>query len=301
MLTKGSAIHWKYFLTRKERARFIRCMSSKETIAYIIQHRCSVSRFGDGEFQMISNGLKGGSAEDFKVDSFQPFNSRLSELLYDVITRHSQDSGFLVCIPYPLIDSSVYKGYDRIFFEREWLGRQEFLRQTIGYLPTIGDTTFTRFYLHRTDINNYPQYIAHLKKIWDKQDIVFVEGMYSRLGMGNDLFDNANSIQRILCPARDAFAKYNEIFDFLKTQDKKKLFLLALGHTATRLAYDLYVLGYWVIDVGHIDIEYEWYKINAKEKVPIPHKYVNETKSGRISNDSLNDELYRNQIIKTIV
>ena len=54
-----------------------------------------------------------------------------------------------------------------------------------------------------------PKYIKKLKRIWDKKDVVIVEGEKSRLGIGNDLFDNMKSIQRILCPVTDAFNSYN--------------------------------------------------------------------------------------------
>ena len=35
--------------------------------------------------------------------------------------------------------------------------------------------------------------------------------------------------------------------------------LIALGPTATILAYDLAEKGVQALDVGHIDIEYEWF------------------------------------------
>ena len=52
-----------------------------------------------------------------------------------------------------------------------------------------------------------------MKKIWDHKEIVIIEGEQSRLGIGNDLFKNAISIQRVLCPILNAFKsifKYQE-------------------------------------------------------------------------------------------
>ena len=53
----------------------------------------------------------------------------------------------------------------------------------------------------------------------------------------------------------------NQILIFIIKQklSKNKLILIALGPTATVLSYDLYKLGYHVIDIGHADIEYEWF------------------------------------------
>lgn len=72
-----------------------------------------------------------------------------------------------------------------------------------------------------------------------------------------------------------------------------------MGHTATVMAYDLTLLGYQAIDIGHVDIEYEWYLMRATEKVPVPNKYVNEVAEGRISSD-LQDTVYEKQIIAIV-
>ena len=42
------------------------------------------------------------------------------------------------------------------------------------------------------------------------------------------------------------------------------------------LAYDLSELGYRALDIGHVDIEYEWFLQKATEKVKISGKYTSE-------------------------
>ena len=66
--------------------------------------------------------------------------------------------------------------------------------------------------------------------------------------------------------------------------------------TATVLAYDLARLGYWAVDLGHLDIEYEWLKLGVNEKVSIKGKYTNESKGGDVV-DECKDEQYLSQII----
>ena len=94
-----------------------------------------------------------------------------------------------------------------------------------------------------------------------------------------------------------SFDKYNAIIMAI-TQNVRKddLILLALGQTATVLAYDLAKLGFQAIDLGHIDIEYEWYLRGATEKIAIPDKFTNESTEGHIKSE-LNDPLYMEQII----
>ena len=48
---------------------------------------------------------------------------------------------------------------------------------------------------------------------------------------------------------------------------KTKLLLVSMGACAKALTYDLYLDGYQVIDVGNLDIEYEWFLRGANEFV----------------------------------
>lgn len=149
------------------------------------------------------------------------------------------------------------------------------------------------------DSLNHEECFDKLKTIWQDKDVVFVEGEGSRLGYKNDLFSRTKSIKRIICPAKDAFEKYDEILEECKKISKDKLFIIALGPTATVLAYDLTDLGYRALDLGHIDIEYEWFLRNTKEKTAIKDKYVNEVKGGRVVT-SIKDQKYLSEICSVI-
>lgn len=138
-----------------------------------------------------------------------------------------------------------------------------------------------------------------MKQLWNRREVLIVEGTHSRLGVGNDLFDNTSSIRRILAPATNAFSRYDKLIDEIEKVAGDSLILLALGQTATVLAYDLAQKGFQAIDIGHVDIEYEWMRMKATEKVAVPNKYVNEVKEGRFFTDSNNAE-YLAQIICTI-
>ena len=58
-------------------------------------------------------------------------------------------------------------------------------------------------------------------------------------------------------------------------------------------------MGFQAMDVGHVDIEYEWMLMGAKDKVAVPNKYVNELPEGRITTE-LDDPVYLSQIIGRI-
>lgn len=74
---------------------------------------------------------------------------------------------------------------------------------------------------------------------------------------------------------------------------------MLLGATTTVLAFDLHKLGYQAIDIGHIDVEYEWFLMKAKEKVALDNKYVAEVNGGDNVKDEEDDQ-YKKEIIYNI-
>ena len=71
-----------------------------------------------------------------------------------------------------------------------------------------------------------------------------------------------------------------------------------LGPTAKVLVKNLSDLGYQAIDIGHIDSEYEWYKMGATHKVKIPNKHTAELDDGEVS--VVEDKKYQSEILTVI-
>jgi len=129
------------------------------------------------------------------------------------------------------------------------------------------------------DKNHVETILGYWKSIFYHRNIYIVEGEFSRLGVGNDLFSTASSVHRILAPAKNAFSSYQKILSFVKENvplQRSSLILLALGPTATIMVPFLVDAGYQALDIGHIDVEYEWYKLHATKKIPLVGRYVNE-------------------------
>ena len=81
------------------------------------------------------------------------------------------------------------------------------------------------------------------------------------------------------------------------------IILIALGPTATVLAYEFCKNGYQALDIGHMDVEYEWYLLKAKRKIDLQYKSVNEVsgvKEKEILDKNL-EKLYLKQIRKKII
>ena len=79
------------------------------------------------------------------------------------------------------------------------------------------------------------------------------------------------------------------------------MILLALGPTSTVLAYDLFKLGFQVVDVGHVDIEYEWFLRKAEKRIQIDNKYVNEVNGSKYKFRNVTDPNYYKEIISKII
>ena len=270
----------------KRRFQDLKIMDSITSINYILEHRCSVSRYGDGEFDIIEG----------REEGYQEPNERLAKLLKQVL--QSDLPNHMIGIPYPLKDTSMLKKQSKDFWEKYFLLRHgKSVRKYLSPHKMYLDTQLSRFYMENIDKEYSKKIFALLRKIWDRRDIVIVEGVKTRSGVGNGLYDNANSIQRILGPATNAIDKYDEMLSAIQDNvSKDKLILLSFGPTATVLAHDLAKLGYWAIDIGHLDIEYEWMKRGVQTKIVIEGKYTNESEGGDVV-DNCDDAEYLSQII----
>lgn len=286
-----------YALVRRQFMSF-RIMNSAETVRYVLDRRCSVCRYGDGEMDMITS-LHAGY-DDSRRSQFQPYDAELARRLEEVLRSGSSDTpALLVCIPRVWQHPGLLVPKSSLFVRRSVVLNRRAILGALRPGVVYGDAYFTRFYIDFKD-KDKADYVRFCRQIWEGRDVCLIEGEQSRLGVGNDLFANARSVSRILCPAVGAFARYDDILAAVRRVGKSRLFLLALGQTATVLAYDLAHTGRQAIDIGHIDVEYEWMRMGATEKVALPRKFVNEVETGRDVADET-DAAYLAQIIDRIV
>lgn len=263
-----------------------------DTIEKIINEKKSLCRFGDGEFDMIAKRCR---------HQFQTVNERLAERLKEVL--NTGDERILIGIADNYGDLSKYnnqaKSEIRIYLKEEI--RQEHYA-LLDMNRTYCNAYLTRPYAMWADnMTDAPQKrFESLKRIWDKKKLLIIEGEQTRMGIGNDLFNNACDIQRILAPAKNAFDKYDELLNFTLHCDKDRLVLISLGMTATVLAYDLAKSGFHALDTGHIDMEYEWMKRGTGGRTQVEGKYNNEIAGGNIV-AAVSDSVYESQIIARIV
>ncbi len=262
-------------------------LSKEETIKQIVEENKSIARLGDGGFAAIVGQ---------KRWNFQGESDLLSSKLQEVLS--SDVEGLLVGL-----NPSFYMNLFDIP-EDEADGARAYMQPMVRRLHArllSPEKIYANALFHIIDND---EDVRSLKIIWDKRDCVFVEGVHTGMGVGNDLFDNCASIERIIGPAENAIEKYEEIKEEVLKQPSDKLILLALGPTATVLAYELCKEGYQALDIGHIDLIYEKYirGISSLYDVDIPYKYC--SKDERISGrniEKISDPKYMDQIAAVIV
>ncbi len=266
-------------------------MSEEETID-MINKGFSISRFGDGEFQW----MLGKNSNSFQKDS-EELTKRLKEVYNSSLKNH------LVCISnaFTTLNKFSYDDYLywQLFLKKNWNNYKILFDMNKKY----GNANISRPYMlyNNKERKKAFERFNNLKKIWNNKKLLIIEGEKTKIGVGNDLIKNAKEVKRILCPATNAFESYDEIISVIKNlKYKPDITIIALGPTASILAYDMCKIGMQAIDIGHIDIEYEWFLRKAKKRVPIPGKYVNECYDKNSIDVNIDDVNYKKSILDVI-
>ncbi len=270
--------------------RYPKVLSVEETLDKLLEGNSSLCRYGDGEFACINGRLRA----KFTQTAYPLLAARLEEILLD------NSENIMIAIADNYGDLSGYCAQSRREI-RSYITPQVRFEQSELLDP---DKVYYNTYVTRPhtflldDPEGMSRYWDRIRTLWAGRNTVIIEGENTGMGVGNDLLDSCADIRRIIAPAVDAFGKYEKILDAALKQPSDSLFLIALGPVATVLAYDLAMNGRRAVDIGHLDIEYEWMKRGAYRTV-IPNKYVNEVVGGT-DPSPIDDPEYRAQIVSVI-
>lgn len=268
-------------------------LSSDEVVEYIVKNHASLARIGDGELVCMYG----------KDLNFQKCTPWLQQMMHEVCAY--DDEKLLIGIPDVFERLERYNEVEQRFWQVHFYFQRRHWMQVLKRDKRYATTFLSRFYSMEYDKELAAHRLIQLRRLWEGRNVIFIEGKDSKMGVGNDLFDNTASIRRILGPSKNAMDRYDELLRAaLDHAASDTLFILALGPTATILAYDLCRHGHQALDLGHMDIEYEWYKMGATSKVPVTGKFSNEAaiNMGLASEvvGSLQSTEYEEQIVAVI-
>lgn len=287
-------VYFPLFLIDQAKLTTYRINGPEETVREIVREKKSISRFGDGEMNLI---LKE------KGIGFQKYNSNLKRELVQTLQGSTEN---LIAFPHALKGTKR----DRFFVKTFWWSYlvRNFSKVTkifkLSNRDVFYDASFTRIITELKNKRQIDNVVYLVKKIWDNKDIILIEGEGTRFGVGNGLLNTAKSVHRIVAPEKDAY----EVIEKLEVSTLKLIsefenseniiVLLALGPTATVLSSRLST-RVQAIDIGHFDLQYEFFKRNSYDAVDVENKYDNESYLGNHVTDE-KDEQYLSEIYKKV-
>lgn len=243
----------------------IRVHTIDETIDELLHTDKSMVRFGDGEIVMIKG-------VDLMLQQAAP---EIGEGLAGILAY--QDDDLMVTIPDIFRTLSDHHKASRQFWRDHLLFNRKTYERYCNKDRIYGSTFVSRCYYFASDRGRCDGWFAKIRKIWENRDIVIVEGTRTHNGVGNNLLDSAAGIERIICPPSNAYGALPAILEACLMYGTDRLFLLSVGVAAKFLAVELYQRGYRVLDIGNMDMEYEWYLRKAPDKMPLEkHNVVGE-------------------------
>ena len=263
----------------------IRVHSVDETIDELIRTDKSMVRFGDGEITMIRG-------RSLKLQQTDP---ALMEDLRRILGY--QYDGMIVTVPDIFGDLSVYRKESRLFWRDHLLFSRRVYERCCDRNKVYYNTSVSRFYYAYADKSICGRWAEGIRRIWQDKDVVVVEGERTHNGVGNDLLDTARSVERIIGPSSNAYARLDEIAACCREYPKDRLFLISLGAAAKPLTERLFLEGYRALDIGNLDMEYEWYLSGAKGKEKIPKHDI----TGEAANRECGYGAYLSQIKKRVL
>lgn len=266
-------------------------ISAYDTVSKIINEKKCLSRFGDNEFEQILGRRR---------TNYHKVNVQLGVRLKEVLQSKEENLLIAIADNYGRLDKYTSYAASAI---RQYLGngtREEHL-QLLDLNRTYYDAYLSRPYISYKNKEDAAEKFNHIRAIWDDSDLLIVEGEHTRFGVGNNLLDNAKSVERILTLDKDCFDVYDALLEQVMKRGCNKLILIILGPVATIMAHDLAKENYWAIDIGQLDVEYEWYLRGVTVRCDIPYKTVSEFAQNTLADSALDVEIMKKYISEIVM
>lgn len=235
----------------------INVQSIDETIEELLTTEKSLVRFGDGEMTMMMG-------RSLQLESHQ---HELAESMKRIIRYEHEDLMVAICDIFG--DLGGYRKESQDFWKDHLVVRRKEYVKLCNSKKMYGNATISRCYYMYQDKSKCGQQFEKIRQIWKDKDVVIVEGSRTHNGVGNDLMDLAKSVKRIIGPSTNAYLRLEQIYEECRKYSKEHLILVSLGAAAKPLVERLYLDGYRVLDIGNLDMEYEWFLLKTENKVKI--------------------------------
>ncbi len=266
-----------------------RVLSVDETLDELINNdKSSMVRFGDSEILYLTDRLN---------LPYQKYEEHLATALKEILKNNNKNLLVGLPIGYEKLENLNKEG--KIFWKSQVVWNYSRFKKILNLNSTYFNASITRLY-YGIEGNLTEIRFQKWKQIFNANSALLIEGEKTRFGIGNDLLSGINNVKRIIGPKHEGYSKADEIINYVITLPKPDIVLVALGPAAKYITFKLHNMGYRVIDIGNLDIEYEWYLRKVDQRIIIPGKYTSEVKGGRDVNDFPDEKfrvIYNQQII----
>ena len=213
----------------------------------LIMDGASISRFGDGELKICLNK---------NCVSQIALPKLIDEMKEILIVNNNNDHNCLVGIP------NVTPGLSEFW--------DKFMAKPANATLLNQKGTYASSFITRPDnapTIDVPEYWDRIPDLWRGKDITLVRG--SDRSLSPELMPEVRSIAEVWGPHRDAYTEIDKIEKAVENIGNKTV-VLALGATATCLAWRLSKKGFHAMDLGHIGMMFggkgKWYEAYCKRQ-----------------------------------
>ena len=222
----------------------IKVANEFETIQKIVSDGASIARYGDGELKLCIG----------RNQMSQPPSPKIRKHMCAILKNDVHN--LLVGIP---------RIYSKSNYPRQDKKKQEFWkryqRKTFVNLYREDKQYYSAFITRPDSAQEIDctEYWESVKQMWIQRRVILLQGSERRFHKELTLLDNAESLEIIYGPRKNAYKDLNKLIDILMAYPSTCLFILSLGPTATILAYEMAKRGRQALDLGHMGMFYAHY------------------------------------------
>jgi glycosyltransferase family protein len=225
----------------------MKVLTELETIQYISDNKCSIARYGDGEFKICL-----GAHAKFQVADLG-MAKRMRTIL------RSNNKNLLVCVPRIYQPREDWPTQEKAQFWKPFATHKSYVN-LLDNKKTYGSSFITR---PDSSGQSSKAFYEAIKTLWSNKEVLLLKGEGTGFDKKPDIFETAINYKTIIGLKRDAYKQYDFLLKkALELTDENSVIVISLGPTATILAAELAECGRQALDLGHLGMFYA--KIHPK-------------------------------------
>lgn len=227
-------------------------LDNEHTLDCLLHELKTFYRFGDAEINIMLNEVPN------QKTCSQRYDVTLAKKLYEALTSERDD--VYIGIGYRYFYYNIWDSdtYSNKFFTLNGKKFRDFFLNNCDPKRTYLATDFNQYYF-TVDENKQDDWFRKVKLLFKGRKICLFMGEETYNNLKYYVFDEAEHIETIMCPSRDSFDKFDELFLLADKRPNDEILCFAIGPTSKVLCYELNKKGKICLDIGHLPKDYDSY------------------------------------------